>query len=216
MEKFKNKYRIPSARHPNWDYTNHGAYFITICTKNRVHHFSTIEKGKSKLSTIGAIVQGFWYDIPRHFDHVELGEFIVMPNHIHGVLILKPSIPVETLHCNVLPNNIVSNDINNIVSNDIAHDKTLQCNVSTQNDANKRQFFSDISPKSGSVSTIIRSFKSICTKHINLIYPELNFEWQTRFWDNIIHNDESFIRISHYIENNPKKWEEDKFFKKEE
>jgi REP element-mobilizing transposase RayT len=252
MEKFQNKYRIPSARHPNWDYTRHGAYFITICTKNRLHHFGTIEKGKSKLSTIGAIVQGFWYDIPRHFDHVELGEFIVMPNHIHGILILKPP-SVETLHCNVLPNahivsndmgtignivsndmgtignivsndtdpigNIVSNDtdpIGNIVSNDMGNrdDKTLQCNVST--DAGKRQFFSDISPKSGSVSTIIRSFKSVCTKHINLTFPKLNFDWQTRFWDNIIGNDESFVRISHYIENNPKKWEEDKFFKDEE
>ena len=51
--------------------------------------FGECEKGKMKLSILGAIIQGFWYEIPKHFPFIELGEFVVMPNHIHGVLILK-------------------------------------------------------------------------------------------------------------------------------
>ena len=89
MGKYRNKYRIESARKPGWDYRNAGAYFITICTHNRVHHFGECKNGKMKLSTIGAIVQGFWFEIPKHAENVRLGEFVVMPNHLHGVLILS-------------------------------------------------------------------------------------------------------------------------------
>jgi hypothetical protein len=104
---------------PTWDYGTNGAYFITICTKNRQYFFGECEKGKMKLSTLGAIAQGFWYEIPKHFPFVELGEFVVMPNHIHGVLILNknsfdeniepidiidPIDPVETGHCPVSTN----------------------------------------------------------------------------------------------------------------
>ncbi|CAH0997069.1 hypothetical protein EMA8858_03206 [Emticicia aquatica] len=195
-DKFQNKYRIPSARHPNWDYCTNGAYFITICTKNRQYFLGECEKGKMKLSTVGAIVQGFWYEIPKHFPFVELGEFVVMPNHIHGVLILNK---------NGFYENIEPVDIIDPV-------ETLQCNVSTEN---KNEFYQKISPKSGSISTIVRSYKSICTKHIHSAFPTLNFEWQTRFWDNIIRDDEAFNTISQYILNNPLNWEEDKFFGEE-
>lgn len=58
-DKFQNKYRITSARHPNWDYGSNGIYFITICTKNRQYFFDECNDGKMKLSTAGAIVQGF-------------------------------------------------------------------------------------------------------------------------------------------------------------
>lgn len=58
-DKFQNKYRIPSARHPNWDYGSNGVYFITICTKNRQYFLGECNKGEMKLSTAGAIVQGF-------------------------------------------------------------------------------------------------------------------------------------------------------------
>jgi putative transposase len=185
MGKYKDKYRIPSARYPNSDYAKDGAYFITICTKNRTHFLGECVDAKMTLSTVGAIIQGFWYEIPKYSPHVELGEFIVMPNHIHGVLILSSNEGVETLHRNV-------------------------CN--SENEINKNEFFQKISPKSGSVSTIIRSYKSVCSKHIHAAFPELSFDWQARFWDNIIETDESFERISNYIFNNPKNWKDDKFF----
>jgi REP element-mobilizing transposase RayT len=189
MEKYKNKYRIPSARLQGWDYRNAGAYFITICTHQREHFFGEIKNDKMILSTIGAIIQGFWFEIPKHFDHVQLGEFVVMPNHLHGVLILSEM------------------DDNDMV-------ETLQCNVSTTDTTGKPnpEFFRRISPKSGSVSRIIGSFKSICTKHIRQTFPDLNFKWQERFHDHIIRDERSFLNISNYIVDNPRRWEKDNFF----
>jgi putative transposase len=75
----------------------------------------------------------------------------------------------------------------------------------------KNESMANISPKSGSVSTIIRSYKSACTKQINLLRPALNFKWQERFHDHIIRTEDDFIRIENYIINNPKNWLQDKF-----
>ena len=186
-EKFNNKYRIPSARLQTWDYSAGGVYFITVCTDNRTHFFGECVNGKIKLSTIGAIVQGFWFEIPKHFPFVELGEFIVMPNHVHGIVIINKNDGIQT-------NRDVERDV-----------ETLQCNVSTK----KSEFFKNISPKSGSIAAIVRSYKSVCTKHIHQSFPDLNFEWQTRYWDNIIQDTKSFEYISDYIISNPEKWQKD-------
>lgn len=88
QNKFQNKYRIPSARLQTWDYANNGAYFITICTQNREHFFGNIKNGIMQLSEIGKLAAQFWHEIPNHFPMVELGNFVVMPNHIHGILII--------------------------------------------------------------------------------------------------------------------------------
>ncbi len=187
MDKFRNNYRIPSARLINWDYTSDGVYFITICTKNRLHHFGECKNGKLKLSIMGLLVQGCWFQIQKLSPHVTLGEFVVMPNHIHGILILNSSLT----------------------------DKLVKEKIENKKNGEINQFMSDISPKSGSVSRIIGTFKSFCSRYINQIYPELCFEWQERFWDNVIKDEESFIRISNYIINNPKNWKDDKFFDNE-
>ncbi len=197
MTLYKNKYRIESARLKNWDYSSVGMYFITVCTDNREHFFGECLDGKMKLSTIGAMVQGFWYEIPKHFPHVALGEFVVMPNHIHGILVLnnidKPLKMVDSF----------------------TSVETLQCNVSTLPPPSQKQkstFYQQISPKSGSIATIIRSFKSICSKHIHKDFPDKPFAWQERFWDNIIKDETAFITISNYIIDNPKDWQKDKFY----
>ncbi|MDD4217951.1 MAG: hypothetical protein PHZ24_11525, partial [Bacteroidales bacterium] len=80
-DKFQNKYRISSARLQTWDYASNGAYFITICTKNRVHYFGKIENEKMILSNVGVITDLLWYEIKNHAKNVELGQFVVMPNH---------------------------------------------------------------------------------------------------------------------------------------
>jgi REP element-mobilizing transposase RayT len=209
MAKFRNKYRIESARLQGWNYGNPGAYFITICTHNRIHHFGECVDNRMKLSTIGLIVQGCWFEIPRLNIHVRLGEFIVMPNHIHGVLILEEMVDrpldVETLH-----DVETLRDVKTLRDVETLRDvKTLQCNVSTTDD--KSDFFSNISPKSGSVSRILGSFKSACSYHIHRTFPDVGFEWQERFHDHIIRNDKSFVEISNYIVNNPLTWKNDKF-----
>jgi putative transposase len=91
MAEFQKKYRIESIRAQWWDYGWNGAYFITICTHNRQHFFGKIIKGKMELSHMGAITDTLWHEIPIKFKYTELGDFVVMPNHIHGILILdKP------------------------------------------------------------------------------------------------------------------------------
>ncbi len=218
-ERFRNKYRSESARLKNWDYGSNGAYFITICTKNREHFFGEIdpETQTMQLNPIGKLAQQFWLDIPVHFPFVELGEFVVMPNHTHGVLVidkknnpepiagsaldslqpvisLSPLFPVGTLQCNVPTGN-----------NGIQNSKRSAINT------NKNEIMSNISPKPGTISTIIRSYKSVVSKNAHFINP--HFAWQPRFHDHIIRNEISFDRIQKYIANNPMNWKGDRFGK---
>lgn len=78
-----------SLRMPKWDYTWAGVYFITTCTKDRCCYFGNVVNGEMNLTNLGAIADVLWHEIPNHSENIELGPFIVMPNHIHGVLILK-------------------------------------------------------------------------------------------------------------------------------
>jgi REP element-mobilizing transposase RayT len=189
--KYLNKYRSESIRLKGWDYRSGGAYFITICTKNREHFFGECQNGIMKLSTAGMIVQGCWFQIPYLNLHVELGAFVVMPNHIHGILILD--------------------DIDNTVEID-GSVEMFDSNISTTTTNNqKNQYFKNISPKSGSVSRIIQQYKTVCTKHIKQACPNLKFHWQSLFHDHIIRDETSFQRISNYIKQNPSKWTEDNF-----
>jgi len=93
MTKFRGKYRIESTRLQNWDYTSPGYYFVTICTKFRQLLFGELEEGDMRLSPVGEIAWRYWADIPSHFANANLDEFVVMPNHVHGILILA-----ETQH----------------------------------------------------------------------------------------------------------------------
>lgn len=184
QNKFKNKYRISSARLQTWDYSNNGAYFITICTQNRHHFFGNINNGIMQLSEIGKLAEQFWYEIPNHFPMVELGNFVVMPNHVHGILIIdktNDSSFVETRHC--------------LVST--IHSNTIIGSSRFQNQGKN------------TISSIVGSYKSIVTKISRQINP--NFGWQSRFHDHIIRNSKSFDNIQNYIEQNPLNWATDKF-----
>ncbi len=198
MDKFQNKYRIPSARLQQWNYRWAGAYFITICTKDRIHYFGGIENGKMVLSNIGILADVLWHEIKNHAQNVELGEFVVMPNHIHGVLILS------------------GNDDNNDHNDhnvETGHALSLQQPSKPLNEPTiGQQRFQNIGKNS--VSSIVGSYKSAVTKHANRLGFE--FQWQTRFHDHIIRNDESFHKISYYIINNPVNWQEDKFYNQEQ
>ncbi len=192
MKKFQNKYRIASTRLKHWDYRNNGAYFITICTANREPYFGAIINQTIALNAIGVLAEQFWMDIPNHFPFVTLGNFVIMPNHMHGILI------IDRTH---------GNRVNNVGAGDTV--ETLHCNAST-NPNTKNQQMAKISPKSGSISTIVRSYKSVVTKHARKIHAD--FGWQTRFHDHIIRNNTSFNNIQNYILENPLRWEKDKFY----
>lgn len=89
-DKFQNRYRIPSARAEWWDYGHPGAYFITICTRYRKQYFGEIRNGVMIPSEAGKIAQSVWHEIPEHSSGIDLGSFVVMPNHVHGVIFIQP------------------------------------------------------------------------------------------------------------------------------
>lgn len=91
MNNLNRKNRRNSIRKTNWDYSSKGTYFITACTKNRQHFFGEIRDGKMNLSEIGQIVHAEWLKTPliRKDMNIELGEFIVMPNHFHCLITIK-------------------------------------------------------------------------------------------------------------------------------
>ncbi|MBS9395324.1 MAG: hypothetical protein HEQ29_20095 [Dolichospermum sp. LBC05a] len=80
-----------SIRLKRYDYTQQGAYFVTICTHQRNCLFGEIVDGEIKLNTNGEIARGSWLSIPRYFKNVELDEFVIMPNHLHGIIIIESS-----------------------------------------------------------------------------------------------------------------------------
>lgn len=182
---YNNKYRIESIRLKKWNYKSEGIYFITICTKYMDPVFGYVDDGKMVLSKIGNIVDKYWRDIPNHFPLVQLDEYIVMPNHIHGIIII---LPVEMLNI------------------DVSHGK-MKTLFDFQSNIIINQFMSNISPKKGSISVIIRSYKSICTKTVNQKFTSGINLWQPRFWDHIIRSEIDLNRIRKYIKNNPGKWE---------
>ncbi len=95
MNDFREKYHRHSLRLRDYDYSKSGAYFITICTKNKECLLGEIIDDNIsliRLSPFGEVVRKFWLEIPEHFLNVELDEFVIMPNHIHGIIIIKDSV----------------------------------------------------------------------------------------------------------------------------
>jgi len=85
--RFQQKYRVDSARLAGYDYGSNGAYFITVCTRNRENYFGEIDENAALITTAAAqIVVDCWQAIPTHFPFVVLNAFVLMPNHLHGIL----------------------------------------------------------------------------------------------------------------------------------
>lgn len=216
--KFKGKYRNESFRLKGWDYRNNGSYFITICTHKMDHFFGHIAGEEMFLNEMGEFAHKFWAEIPEHFAHVRLGEFVVMPNHVHGVIIIIDDDIVSstvvgsphcddptTVHCDD-PTTVQCDDPTAIDTGNPEND--LKNRITRKKGTNKKM--SDITPKSGSVSTIINSYKSAVTKKARKI--DLNFKWQSKFHDRIIRDRREFKNVQNYIQNNPKNWKDDDIF----
>ena len=224
-EKFQNKYRIPSARWQDWDYGWNGAYFITICTAGREYFFGKIVNGKMVLSDLGILAKYSWHEITNHCNSVELDAFVIMPNHVHGILILtgneKSGVDelgchnddggaVETRHALSPLNAIADTDVGmGVPGNDQETRHALSLPSYRQNLMKPGQCrFRNQGKKT--ISSIVGSYKSAISRHAHRL--GLNFNWQPRFYDHIIRNDQAYQRISAYISNNPSNWKGDKFF----
>ena len=207
MDKFRNKYRIPSARLQNWDYGWNAAYFVTICTKNREHYFGEIAKDKMILSPDGIIADVLWYEINNHANNVELNVFQVMPNHIHGIIILNGGGVAGNNDKNM--DGIIDRNRDRNRNVETRHALSLQPPPQpTQPEPNIGQTRFQNQGKN-TLSSIIGSYKSAVTKHANRL--GLPHGWQSRFHDHIIRNNDEFHRIRKYIINNPANWNADKF-----
>ncbi|WP_291721430.1 transposase [Bernardetia sp.] len=89
-------YRRPIIRASWWDYGWNGAYFITICTKNKEHFFGEIKDKKMYLSHVGVIVDVLWHQIPMYRPYLELEEFVIMPNHLHAIITIDKPQEIES------------------------------------------------------------------------------------------------------------------------
>lgn len=183
--RFKGKYRIETTRLPSWDYGANAPYFITICTKNKIRHFGEIVNNKIMLNSFGELVRRYCLDIPNFHTYVELDEFSLMPNHLHGIIVINK--PVETQY---------------FASQNQRRSTTpseTQGIASTQ----KNKF----GPQSKKLASIIRGFRSGVTYYARINKNE--FAWQAGYYDKIIRNYESWEMIRQYIQQNPANWSKD-------
>lgn len=209
MDKFKNKYRISTTRLQKWDYAWNGAYFVTICTKNRECYFGFIENGEMKLSAVGNLAEKFWYEITKHHTVVELEPFVVMPNHVHGILIINND------NANGDKTNIV-NDTHNVetrhalsLQNQPHHDRHHENQPHHNYETNIQTTPHPPTPPQtigqnrfqnqgkNTLSSIIGTYQSAVTRHARRLGCE--FGWQSRFYDHIIRDRQSYDRIRNYI-----------------
>ena len=171
-----------SIRLRGFNYSESGWYYVTICTHNKTCFFGDIIKNEMILNYHGSIVKDCWLAIPRHFDDVELGEHVIMPNHIHGIIRIvraqnaEPHRDVRARHAVPLP-------------------------------ADASQFGKSLP---GALSTIIRSYKSAVTKRINekCNTPGAKL-WHRNYYEHVIRNRNDWVNICNYIRTNPAQWHED-------
>jgi REP element-mobilizing transposase RayT len=175
-DKFLEKYRIDTSRASWWDYSGNGVYFITINTYNRERFLSSIKDGVVYLSECGKIVKSVWEALPDHFNHVLIDEFVVMPDHFHGIITLS--------------------------NNEGRPEDELQ--ISESKVAYDSESMSLISPVSGSLARVIGNFKSVVTRKARKAVK--TFKWQERYFDRIIRNEEGLLAAREYIRSNPLKW----------
>ncbi len=198
MGDYKGKYRKNSIRLQNWNYGWNAAYFITICTKNRDYFFGTVENKKMNLSPVGAIADVLWYEIKNHAENIELDAFVVMPNHIHGILILNG---------NKWDNKKQEYNGN---GGNVGARRALpllpQPPLNPSKTIGQQRFQNQ---GKNTLSSIIGSYKSAVTRHAHRL--NYRFDWQRGFHDHVIREPGSHARIARYIENNPANWNDDSF-----
>jgi REP element-mobilizing transposase RayT len=201
VAKFKDTYRTDSIRASWWDYGRPAAYYVTICSRGRVCYFGDVQHKKAVLSRTGVLAEVLWNEIPLHRQGVSLGPYVIMPNHIHGIVILEPEIfPSDTDD---------SDPTDHKVETGRALSLSKTSNDDTDSDETPGQGrFQDIGKNT--LSSIVGAYKSAVTKHANRL--GLEHGWQAKFYDRIIRSDTEYQRISTYIETNPAHWSEDEFF----
>ncbi|HEY8098434.1 MAG TPA: transposase [Methylobacter sp.] len=192
VDRYKGKYRISSARLKNWDYGSNAPYFVTICTGNKISYFGNIQEGQMHLSDLGQLANKYWLEIENKFPFVVLDHFVVMPNHIHGII----NISRDAIYR--VSNSAENTDAIKDAINRVSTDGRIG-GITGNNNPMLHQ----------NLPRFIHWYKGRCTFEMREIYT--NFSWQPRYHEHVIRNEESYLKISEYIQNNPLRWLEDKY-----
>ncbi len=182
-----NKHHRRSIRLKGYDYSREGGYFVAVDTWKHECIFGEIVGAEMRLNEIGNIVRVEWYRTSEIRSNVELDEFVVMPNHMHGIIIIHEN---ET---------------------DVSRYRRGVSQYAPTEQSGPTKFRSP----SRTVGAIIRGFKSATTKRINEIRckgisqyaPSGDPVWQRNYWEHVIRDENELNRIRNYIINNPVKWE---------
>jgi putative transposase len=177
MDNIRGHHRRRSLRLRGYDYSQAGAYFLTICTKNRVALFGEVVDGKMQLNECGQSVQACWLEIPAHFPNVALDAFVVMPNHVHGIVAVT------------VAGTVGANDYSPLQSPPPL----------------SRPDTPSFQSPSRTIGSIVRGFKIGVTKWFRL-HTSIFDVWQRNYYEHIIRDDGALDRIRQYITNNPQQW----------
>jgi len=190
------KHRRRSIRLEGYDYAQAGAYFVTICTHGRACLFGEVVDDRMEWNAAGRAADQCWCDIPTHFPQVALDEFIVMPNHVHGILIMTDPGAANHVGANNHSPPSVGDGANTVGAN------TVRAN-------NHSPLQDRTGPRphgtSQTIGSIIRGFKIGVTKWMRE-NTGVGDVWQRNYYESIIRNEESLNRIRQYIMNNPASW----------
>ena len=214
-------YNLPQRKSPRatWHDYNGGRYFVTFCTKNHELYFGDVVDGRLELSEIGewAVKQIEQTAIIRQND-VEIPMFVVMPNHVHLIVVYNRVVPCRDASNASESNASVCRDTSNVSASNVSAilHKTNESETRGGTDARGKTDARGASlrfgPQSGNLASVVRGIKSAVTKYAN--EHDISFAWQPRFHDHIIRNWTEMNHIAQYIQNNPLKWELDRFYKK--
>jgi len=211
VDKFRDVYRTASARAVFWNYGSNAAYFVTIVTKNRIHWFGQVVDGEMVLSEVGRIAHACWLEIPDHFPFVTLDAFVVMPDHIHGIVVIqKPDdgrnndVPTPDANAIVETQNFASLHLPSPPDCIISPSPPERIVSPSPDPAAPSRTQNQFGPQSHNLASVIRGFKVGVTKNARRIHPE--FAWQTRYHDRIIRTPSERDRIAAYIRGNPAAW----------
>lgn len=175
-----------TIRLQGYDYSQSGLYFVTICCQDKICRFGNVENGEMVLNEMGKIAHAEWLKTEQIRQNVELGEFVIMPNHMHAVIIINND---EAVGANCIRPDV---DIQNGV-----------CNTPLQS-------------TSHTIGAIIRGYKSAVTRQVKFMYGiQPKSIWQRNYYEHIIRNSTSHQNISDYIKSNPSNWIQDDYYNKE-
>jgi putative transposase len=199
-----------SIRLKGYDYSQEGLYFVTIAAYKKQMLFGQIINGEMILDEGGKIAEKYWLEIPKHFKNVILHDYIIMPNHIHGIIVIAVGANNNSPTINQSETTTVGANNNSPTFNPIDTKSILENQHSptfTPND-NKKKKPLPHSP-SRTLGSIVRGFKIAVVIWFRA-NTNIKDVWQRNYYEVIIRDARSYDNISYYIKNNPQNWLNDK------